>query len=390
MKILMLSPEPFFSPRGTPISIYFRLKALSDLGHSVELLTYPSGADVSLKNLEILRVHNLLSTGRIKIGPSPSKIPLDFLLYLKAAHRLREFRYDLIYTHEEAAWLGVVLAKNHLLPHIYDMHSSLPDQISQHKYGTLLGIRKLFLWMEHLSLKSADAVVVICPELMRYVSEKGFGAKAVLVENFISFNGQEDAEGRIKKIRKDLAPDGEKIILYSGNFRPYQGLFLLLEAAARVQAEDVVFVLVGGHGKDRNRTMKRAEQLNISRKVQFLGEVSPERIPDYLAAADVLVSPRLAGMSIPLKIYTYLKSGKPIVATSIPAHTQILDEKTSVLVEPDRDHLADGITFALFQPEALRHAQEAREQTVREYTYPLFLEKMKEALGLALSNKGRG
>ncbi len=51
----MLAPEPFFEPRGTPFSEYHRIKALTELGHSVDLVTYPFGADVSLPNLRIIR-----------------------------------------------------------------------------------------------------------------------------------------------------------------------------------------------------------------------------------------------------------------------------------------------------------------------------------------------
>ncbi len=389
MNILMLSPEPFFSPRGTPISIFFRLKALSDLGHSVDLITYPSGADVMFKNLKIRRVPNLFLTRRIRIGPSLGKIPLDFLLSITAVLRMRKSSYDLIFTHEEAAWLGVVLAKAHHLPHLYDMHSSLPNQMNQHEHEYLRWLRKPFLWLENLSLKNAAAVLVICPELLKYVREKGFGGKAVLIENFVYFEEHEGIEDRRQSIRNDLAPDGEKIILYSGNFRPYQGLCLLLEAAAEIDRTEVVFVLVGSRGKDGERTRKRAERLNISHKVRFIQEVPPDRIPDYLSAADVLVSPRLTGNGTPLKIYSYLRSGTPIVATNITAHSQILDEQTAILVDPDRDHLAEGLSFALSQPEARRRALEAKQRADREYTYPRYLEKMNRALQLALSTKGR-
>ena len=43
MHILMIAPEPFFEPRGTPFSEYHRLRALSSLGHTVDLVTYPCG-----------------------------------------------------------------------------------------------------------------------------------------------------------------------------------------------------------------------------------------------------------------------------------------------------------------------------------------------------------
>ena len=55
MKILMIAPEPFFETRGTPFSEYFRIKALSDLGHRVDMVTYPFGADKKIKGLRIYR-----------------------------------------------------------------------------------------------------------------------------------------------------------------------------------------------------------------------------------------------------------------------------------------------------------------------------------------------
>jgi len=75
MKILMLAPEPFFQPRGTPFSEYFRIKALSDLGHRVDLITYHLGEDVKINNLKILRIPDLFYIKKIKIGPSWAKIP---------------------------------------------------------------------------------------------------------------------------------------------------------------------------------------------------------------------------------------------------------------------------------------------------------------------------
>ena len=46
----MLAPEPFFEPRGTPFSEYHRIKAIGELGHNVDLVTYPIGRDVELRH----------------------------------------------------------------------------------------------------------------------------------------------------------------------------------------------------------------------------------------------------------------------------------------------------------------------------------------------------
>ena len=88
MNILMLAPEPFFEPRGTPISIYFRIHALGELGHRSPSSPTPSERmSPASTALRIVRSPNLLGIRRVKIGPSLAKIPLDFLL--SAARRPR-------------------------------------------------------------------------------------------------------------------------------------------------------------------------------------------------------------------------------------------------------------------------------------------------------------
>ena len=47
MRILMIAPEPFFEPRGTPFSEYHRIRAMTSLGHEIDLVTYPFGHDVA-------------------------------------------------------------------------------------------------------------------------------------------------------------------------------------------------------------------------------------------------------------------------------------------------------------------------------------------------------
>ena len=89
MRILMIAPEPFFEPRGTPFSEYHRIRALLDLGHTVDLVTYPFGKDVTLPGLRIFRAARPPFVTRVKIGPSPAKLFLDMTLTLTALNRAR-------------------------------------------------------------------------------------------------------------------------------------------------------------------------------------------------------------------------------------------------------------------------------------------------------------
>ncbi|NIP26552.1 MAG: glycosyltransferase family 4 protein, partial [Phycisphaerae bacterium] len=83
--------------------------------------------------------------------------------------------------------------------------------------------------------------------------------------------------------------------------------------------------------------------------------------------AEILVSPRTEGTSVPLKIYSYLQSGKPIVATRLPAHTQVLDDSMAVLVEPTSESLAEGIVCLMKNKEFGYRLGEKAQQVSREH-----------------------
>jgi len=382
MKILMLAPEPFFQPRGTPISVYFRLKALADLGHATTLVTYPLGENIAFPGLTIRRVPNLLRLKHIKIGPSLAKLPLDGLMALRTFGALARRRYDLIFSHEEAGWFGAALGRVFGVPHLYDMHSSLPQQLDNFDFSKSRLLKRIFLGFERFVLKNSGAVIVICRDLLDYVGKKGFSAKAVFLENFMDFNDFAneplDADG-LARMRSEVAPRGEKVILYAGNFEPYQGIPLLVDAFAEVPGE-ARLLIVGGSKADHDGMRAKTVRLGIADRVVFVEKVPPARVPLFIALADVLVSPRVSGTNTPLKIYAFLKSGKPLVATDLWTHTQVLNERIAVLTRPDPRSLAAGLIFALENEEAQGRAREAKRLADRDYVYPAYLNKITEAL----------
>jgi glycosyltransferase involved in cell wall biosynthesis len=389
MKILMLAPEPFFQPRGTPISVYFRLQALSDLGHEVDLVTYHLGEDKTCRNLKIYRIPDLFGIKKIKVGPSFAKLPLDFLLFGKSLHLVISKSYDMIFTHEEASWFGTVLSRVKKIPHLYDMHSSLPQQLENFGFSHSKILQKIFSAFERFVLRNAQSIIVICLDLRRKLEKEGFAHKSTLIENFLDFEHRGYPEDKIKQERAKYASPGDKIVLYTGNFEPYQGIPLFLEASSRVDDKSVVFLLVGGKPLHVEQMKKKASELSISSRVFFTGEVPPSEVPLYISMADVLVSPRTAGTNTPLKIYSFLKSGKPLVATDLWTHSQVLNEKISVLADPDPKSFARGILFALNDPRAAQRALEAKRKADKEYTFENYKNKITEALDKARAGKSK-
>src|SRR5690242_5373165 len=154
----MLAPEPFFEPRGTPFSEYHRIKALGELGHQIDLVTYPIGRDVELPGLRIFRGPRLPGVSKVRIGPSFTKIALDALMVWTIARRAMAVRYDAIHSHEEMGLVGVWLSRLLGIPHLYDMHSSLPQQLSNFKYSRSAVIRRVFDWVEHRMVGGSKVV----------------------------------------------------------------------------------------------------------------------------------------------------------------------------------------------------------------------------------------
>ena len=369
MKILMISPQPFFEPRGTPISVYQRLEALSALGHYVDLITYHVGKDVEFPNVKIHRVRNIKMIQHVRVGPSRAKILLDVLIFFKAIFMLLRQRYDVIHSHEEASFFCMVLAWIFRTRHLYDMHSVLSNQLTNFDFGNKPVFVRMFAIIERMVLKTCDAVITVGADLEAYVKSVDPCIRVTTIEN-IALHAYETvvAPADVARLGKELNLEGRLPIVYTGTYERYQGLDMALESVSLVakQFPNVIFLFVGAKAQQAQFWTAKAERMNIQDHVLFLNVVAPEESMVYLAYAAVLISPRLNGTSTPLKIYSYLHAGKPIVATAITSHTQVLSHENAVLVEPNKHAFAYGIMKVLRDPEfahqigqnALRYAQE--------------------------------
>ena len=373
MKILMVSPQPFFEPRGTPISVYQRLEALSALGHEVDLLTYHVGKDIFFNNMRIFRVPKIGFIKHVRVGPSRAKILLDFLMIFKAFWLLLTNRYDVIHSHEEAAFFCAPLAAIFRKRHLYDMHSVLSRQLTNFKFGNTPIFVRLFEYLENLVLKSCDAVITVAADLEQYVRQVNPDSRVIKIENIALQAFQTHIkEDEVRAMKAALNLRNKVLIVYTGTFENYQGLDMVLECArlVRKQIPAAFFVFVGAKRKQGMIWTEKACNLGVEDCTLFLDAVSPEESMVYLACADVLISPRLVGTTIPLKIYSYLHSGKPIIATRIDAHTQVLNTENSYLVEPTSESMADGIVMLLRHPEIAEClANNAHEFAHQNFSY---------------------
>ncbi len=383
MRILMIAPEPFFEPRGTPFSEFHRIRALTALGHEVDLVTYPFGRDMPMPRLRVFRCLRPPFIRGVRIGPSCAKVPLDLALAVTAIRRALAGGYDAIHSHEEGAAIGLLLAWLTRRPHLYDMHSSLPQQLTNFSYSRSRVLRWLFARLEHLVVRHSRVVIVICPHLAEMVKGIDPGAEPVLIENAPG-SGDVPVAGEGCRIRAQFGYGRETpLVVYTGTFEAYQGLDLLFAAVREVRRDrpDARFLLAGGRPEQVAQARDQARAAGVDDVVAFAGERPAEEVPMFLDAADVLVSPRCTGTNTPLKIYQYLRAGRPIVATRLLTHTQVLNDAVSILTAPTPSGLAGGILQALADPVASRELGiRAFELAESKYSYDAYLAKTREAL----------
>jgi glycosyltransferase involved in cell wall biosynthesis len=372
MRILKIVPEAFYIARGTPLSAYHRARELVARGHEVDILTYGVGEDPPGLKARVIRSWGPHFTGAIRPGPSHLKIWFDCLLFLNLIARLCVRRYDLLYAHEEGALLARIAGALFRVPYVYDMHSSLPLQITDWKFSRRRSVISMFRWVERQCVRGACAVVAISPAVENAARSACPSTRCVVIVNNFEAGTQSTPEDTAAvRERYGLGPD-RKLVVYTGSFVALQALDLLIEAIPKVVAAvaNAMFLLVGGADAEIAELRGQAQRLGVSEHVVFERMLPQASIPAYLSAADVLVSPRVQGINPPGKLLPYLASGRPVVATDTLVHNQLLTERSAILTPPDATGIADGLITALTDPERVARVVQGAEQLIASYCSP--------------------
>jgi glycosyltransferase involved in cell wall biosynthesis len=389
-RILLIAPQPFYEDRGTPIAVSYTLKALSDSGFIIDLATFPMGIELRYPAVNIWRGWNPFRFKRVPIGLSYRKLILDVFLFFKVLRLAWRQNYSCIHGVEEGAAMGLVVKALFCTPVIYDMQSSIPEQLKGLRgFGKGPG-RWISLKFEQFLVRNADYIIASRGLADRVLS---IDTQKKVAEFF--FEGSCNVSVNPELIR-DLGINSRPTIVYTGNFAYYQGLYHLLKAAALVIREvpDAVFLLIGGTKAEIMRLNRSIKSLELVNNVKVFMRKSRDEIPGFLAIAHILVLPRLSGENAPLKLFDYMKSGKPIVATDIPAHRAMLSEQTAILVEPRAQALANGILSLLKNPVlAARVAQASLNaaQLNKSKTLPKIISEVHSTIvsGQSISNLKR-
>ena len=378
-RILLISPQPFFQWRGSPLRVAFNAQALAELGYAVDLLAMPVGEDKSIPGVILHRSPNLIRAKSLAIGPSAAKALLDIGLYFKASALARTNRYDVIHGIEDAGPIAAVLARRHRAKMIFENHS---DPAS-YKKGFLRNlVMAAYRRVERFSILRADAVIGTGPALVAQAKQIAPGKPVHHIFDIPSSLVEPDA-ALAAAVRKSLGlPPGGILALYVGSFAVYQGIDLLFQSIplALRKNPDLYFAIIGGNPEQVAARKAELAAAGFAARVFFPGHIHPDTLPHTLAAADILLSPRIAGGNTPLKLLDYLKTGRAIVACDNPANRLILDDSNARLVAPDAVAFADGIAaLAADTPLRQRLGDAGHKLYLTTYNYAQYKQRLANA-----------
>jgi glycosyltransferase involved in cell wall biosynthesis len=391
MRILVVAPQPFFSPRGTPFSVYYRVLVAHELGYESDVLTYGQGTDVDIPGCRLVRIPSFSWLGKVKTGPSMLKLFLDVFMIVWTIALLIRHRYPIVHAHEEAVFWCRWLKPIFRFRLIYDMHSSLPQQLHNFRYTRSRVIHTIFERLERSAVRAADGVITICPALLEYAKTlTSEHDKLFLIENSIfdpvllktgpagrpsgSALSPPELESWLSRRPK------EQILVYAGTLETYQGIDRLLAAFALVlpRLPEAGLLMVGGQPAQVQQYRDQAKNLGIEENVLFTGQVAQAEAQRLVSIGSATVSPRATGDNTPLKIYQLMASGVPLLATRIESHTQVWNDDVATLTDVDPAALADGIVQVLAAPQKAREKAERAQAWYRtHYARDVYTGKMR-------------
>jgi glycosyltransferase involved in cell wall biosynthesis len=395
LRTLVIAPQPFFSYRGTPFSVYYRTLVMSELGVQCDLLTYGQGLDVNMPGCQIYRIPAFRWLGEVRVGPSLLKAFLDAFMVVWTVALLCRRRYDFVHAHEESVFWCLWLRPLFRFRLIYDMHSSLPEQLDNFDFAKVPLLRRLFARWERKALRRAAAVITVCPALLNAAIAGGADAERVsLIENSIVDPIEvqiDDATRQAGSARAESARrwverrGGANTIIYAGTLEAYQGIDRLLEAFARVARAkpDASLLVVGGSPRQIEAYGALAKRLGIAERICFAGWLKRSDTRDLYQLCAAAVSPRATGKNTPMKVYELIARGVPLVATRIESHTQVLNDEVCTLTGIAAEEFGQGMLWALANPDRAREkAARAVEWYGQHYSRRSYSDKLRRVLSL--------
>jgi len=279
-------------------------------------------------------------------------------------------------TFAKSAYLYLLFKKYKGLIYSRDQFSSMFLSLNNKIVFELHSLPKNIKFHHRYFLKRMYKIIAISQGLKNDLIKLGIPKDKILTApDGVDLKNFKKIKESKKELRKELdLPFDKKIVLYTGHLYKWKGVYILAQAANDLPG-DYLIVFVGGTEHNLGKFKKFIKDNNL-KNILLLGHKKNEVIPQYLKSADVLILPNSGKERIsshytsPMKLFEYMASGVPIVASDLPSIREILNKNNSVLVGADNPgELSNGIKNILQNKElADRISKQAREE-VKNYIW---------------------
>jgi glycosyltransferase involved in cell wall biosynthesis len=232
---------------------------------------------------------------------------------------------------------GLILSRRWGVPLILEANAS---EVQWRQEWSTLRYARLSAACERLLLRHADRVLVVSNNARQHLLEAGADSERIrMIPNGVDPGRFANAAPR------DLGfADDSFVVAFCGLFYRWHGVATLAEAFVRLRAEHPkVRLLLIGQGEEEARVRSILHSGGVLADCLLPGIVAREEVPGYLAAADVVVSPHADLQNFigsPIKIFEYMASGTPIVASRLAQLSEILSHEENALLVPPEDPVA--------------------------------------------------
>jgi glycosyltransferase involved in cell wall biosynthesis len=362
------------------------LVGLAERGHDVTLITGPSrGREGNLLEQKGLINSNLpfkFIENRYLVRPIN---PLfDYLAYKSLSKHFEREKYDIIHTHSsKAGIIGRMAASKvsgkKISKVVHTIHGLAFD-----KYQSFLKNR-IYIAAEKFCAKKSDKIVSVCDTMSEQAVEAGIGSSELFTTIYSGFDLDKFIAARDKKeeIRKKLAiPENTIVLLAIGrlfNMKGAEDFLTVIENLSESYGSPVKGIMIGD-GPLRHSLETRAKE-NLSKNgVMFTGLLPPDEIPDWIAAADIVIHASLRE-GLARILVQGLAAGKPVVSYDIGGAKEVIaDGENGFIVNPGNVKLlTEKVKLLIENKEQLLLLTEgAKETNLTNFSSEVMVEKLEK------------
>jgi PEP-CTERM/exosortase A-associated glycosyltransferase len=232
-------------------------------------------------------------------------------------------------------------ARSLRIPVVYEIRAFWEDAAVDHgTYSANSWKYKMVRLMETSACRRAAQVAVLCNGIKSDLVQRGIPEEKLTVV-FNGINPQDfSALAPDTEFAERLKIGGKKVLGFVGSFYRYEGLDLLVNAFAKLceQRDDLVLLLVGG-GETEKELREQVEKRSLLNRVIIPGRFPHEDVPRIYSLIDILVYPRysmrLTELVTPLKPLEAMAMSKPLIASDIGGHRELIqNQSTGLLFKP--------------------------------------------------------